>query len=122
MLAAGRVVSLAVCATVDRWLSAGADLSMVAGAFGLDPLAHVEADRGVRLRHKTGTDDGVRGDVGWVVGPSGGVAYAVLANWDAGDGDLRDGVLGSMGRIGRALASWVGSSRPAGESVDNEKG
>ena len=29
------------------WLAADADLSMVASAFGLDPLAHAEPDRGV---------------------------------------------------------------------------
>lgn len=121
-LAGGRIVSPAVCATVDRWLSAGADLSMVAGAFGLDPLAHVEVDRGVRLRHKTGTDDGVRGDVGWLVGPSAGLVYAVLANWDAADGELRDEVLASMREIGRALGSYVGLSTCRDGSVDNERG
>jgi beta-lactamase class A len=91
---------------LDRWLAAGTDTSMVAGAFHLDPLAHVDPDRGVLLRHKTGTDDGVRGDVGWVRGPSAAVGYAVLANWR--HDDHRDAVLYAMGRVGAELAEHVG--------------
>lgn len=55
-------------ALVARWLSLDTDLSMVAGGFDLDPLAHHEPDAGVQLWHKTGTDVGVRADVGCVVG------------------------------------------------------
>jgi len=78
------------------WLALGADLSMVAGGLGLDPLAHVEPDRGLRLRHKTGADHGVRADAGLI----GGVAYAVLARFDDA---RRDEVLGVMRAIGAAL-------------------
>src|SRR5690606_36265453 len=63
------------------WLRPGTALSMVAAAFGLDPLAHTGPDRGVRLCNKTGTDRGVRADVGIVDGPRGRVAYAVLVHW-----------------------------------------
>src|SRR5690606_13442739 len=55
-LAAGAAISAEVSATVNGWLATGTDLSMVAGALGLDPLAHVAADRSVVLRNKTGTD------------------------------------------------------------------
>lgn len=115
-LGTGSLVSPAASSTVSRWLSAGCDLSMVAGGFGLDPLAHVDADRGVQLWHKTGTDERVRADVGFVRGPSASVAYAVLAQW--GVVDRRDAVLGAMRRIGEAISTHV--SRGAGGSVDSE--
>ena len=98
-LARGEVVSPAVSAQVLDWLAIDTDLSMVASAFGLDPLAHVDADRAIVLRHKTGTNTGVRADVG-VVGP---FAYAVLAGWDDAAADRRDAVLASMAAVGRAL-------------------
>lgn len=92
------------------WLDPGADLSMVASAFGLDPLSHVSRDRGIRLCNKTGTDRGVRADVGIVDGPAGGVAYATICNWDESTDvhDLsRDAVLKVMRSIGAALRSHV---------------
>lgn len=93
------------------WLSHGLDLSMVAAPWGLDPLAHAVVDRGLSLVHKTGTDDGVRGDVGVLTGPSGAVAYAVLANWnphgDTDGSDHRDAVLARMREIGRLVRDRV---------------
>jgi len=93
-------------ALVRRWLAPGVDLSMVAGDLGLDPLAHVDGDRGLRLLNKTGTDVGVRADVG-ILGVRGRVlAYAVVASWAPGaDDPLRDDVLHAMRAVGRALAS-----------------
>ncbi len=44
--------------TLRRWLGAGMDLSMVASAFDLDPLAHWGFDRGIWLLNKTGTISG----------------------------------------------------------------
>jgi beta-lactamase class A len=96
-LAGGTVVSPAVSARVDDWLSTGVDLSMVAGAFDLDPLAH---HTGSLLRNKTGTDDGIRADVGHL-GP---FPYAVLANWDPQVGDRTAEVMRGMRAIGAALA------------------
>jgi beta-lactamase class A len=101
-LDAGRVVSPGVSEQVLGWLAHGADLSMVASAFGLDPLAR-GADG---LRHKTGTDAGVRADAGLLTGPGGGVAYAVLARWI--EGDRRDAVLAAMRAVGEALRAGVG--------------
>lgn len=106
-LARGDVVSPAVSARVVRWLSAGADLSMVASAFGLDPLAHADPDRGITLVNKTGTISVVRADVGVVRGPAASVAYAVLAEW-AEDDDPRDAVLDRMRAIGTTLRRHVG--------------
>ena len=84
---------------VQDWLVLGSDLSMLASAFGLDPLAHAEDDRGFLLVNKTGTDSTVRADVGLVSTHSRTVAYAVLANWERGE-DPRDEVLARMRAIG----------------------
>lgn len=89
------------------WLANGLDLSMVAAGWGLDPLAHSASDRGLMLRHKTGTDDGVRCDVGVLSGPARSVAYAVLANWDPDGPDERDAVLDRMRHFGLQIRAWA---------------
>ncbi|MFL6180352.1 MAG: serine hydrolase, partial [Actinomycetes bacterium] len=104
-----QTLSPAVTNTVIGWLALNTDLSMVAGSFGLDPLAHVEPDRGVVLWNKTGTNVGVRCDVGVVSRGQRRLAYAVLANWTpAGERDeLRDQVLQAMRAIGKAANEWL---------------
>ncbi|SDR80004.1 beta-lactamase class A [Friedmanniella luteola] len=106
-LHAGTGVAPAVSAQVLRWLAAGADLSMVASAFDLDPLAHGEPDRGVTLVNKTGTISIARGDVGVVAGPDATLAYAVLATWPE-HVDVRDAVLAAMRTVGQQLRAAVG--------------
>lgn len=91
---------------VRGWLRLGTDLSMVAGAFGLDPLAHTEPDRGARLWNKTGTDRTVRGDVGVVETQIGAVAYAVLAEWDGTDAP-RDAILAAMRDVGGVISRYL---------------
>lgn len=103
----GEVIDEAVSRQVLRWLAAGADLSMVAAAFDLDPLAHAEPDRGITLINKTGTIGAARIDIGVVTGPTGAVGYAVLANWDAQQ-DNRDQVLAGMRDIGSRIRGAVG--------------
>jgi beta-lactamase class A len=106
----GSAMSEGVGALVLSWLVPSTDLSMVASAFGLDPLAHAGRDRGVRLWNKTGTNVGVRADVGIVEGPERRVAYAVLVNWTdtAAVGDRsRDAVLAGMRQIGAAIREYV---------------
>jgi beta-lactamase class A len=103
----GDVVGPEVSTLVLRWLAAGVDLSMVASAFDLDPLAHAETDRGILLVNKTGTISSARADVGVVAGPRATVAYAVLANWGPGD-DQRDAVLAGMREIGRSIRRQLG--------------
>jgi beta-lactamase class A len=103
-IAEGTLVSPAVSHRLDRWLATGTDLSMVAAGLHLDPLAHVEPERGLVLRNKTGTDDGIRADVGYLSGAGAGLAYAVLANWDPAHRDATGDVLTAMRRIGSALA------------------
>ncbi len=85
------------------WIGLGVDLSMVGSAFGLDPLAHLEPDRGVRIWSKTGTSEGVRVDVGLVELDGRRTAYAAICNWPTDGVDLRDDVLATMRAIGEAL-------------------
>jgi len=101
----GTVEGPRVSELVLGWLAAGTDLSMVASAFGLDPLSHAGgADRGIALWNKTGTDAGVRADVGAIDRGGRTLAYAVLCNWSPlADPDPRDDVLAAMRGIGALL-------------------
>ena len=96
---------------VIDWLGNGLDLSQVSAGWGLDPLAHQAADRGLLVRNKTGTDLGVRAEIGVLLGPVRTVAYAVLANWDGCDAG-RDDVLARQRRIGLRIAAVARGERP----------
>ena len=70
-------------------------------------------DRVYGTINKTGTNRGVRADVGIVEGPGRGVAYAVLVNWTepATPYDRsRDLVLDAMREIGSALREGLGQA------------
>jgi beta-lactamase class A len=113
-LHAGTVVSPAVSRRVLDWVALNTDLSMVASAFGLDPLAHAEEDRGVRLWNKTGTIATARIDVGVVQFGGRGIAWAVLANWEVTDpgrvgADPRRAVLARMAEVGQWLRAELGA-------------
>ncbi|WP_225733515.1 serine hydrolase [Pseudoclavibacter sp. CFCC 13611] len=102
------IISAAVSEQVLDWLAADVDTSMVADAFLLDPLAHVEPEyQQMVLRHKTGSTDFARIDVGVVSGPQSGVAYAVAANWKGEPDDLRAPVLRAMHAIGEQIREHV---------------
>ena len=93
--------------SVAGWLRLNTDLSMVASAFGFDPLAHADRDTGLDLElfNKTGTNDDVRADVGCLVGGRR-VTYAVIANLPGGgaaDPSTRRGVLTAMRTVGDTL-------------------
>ncbi|MEP6799794.1 MAG: serine hydrolase, partial [Lapillicoccus sp.] len=95
---------------VARWLSGNTDLSMVASAFALDPLAHRPLDHPQpALWNKTGTDTGIRADVGRVGSGDEALSYAVLASWDPAYGDRTDVVLAAMGGLGRWIGHWMGT-------------
>ena len=107
-VARGEAVSSTVSAGVADLLRLDTDLSMVASAFALDPLAHVDADVGVRLFNKTGTQNGTRADIGWVepAGQGSGVAYAVIARFDDST-VVRRAVLGAMAAVGAGLRQVI---------------
>lgn len=112
----GEIHSVAVSRQVRTWLGVNTDLSMVARAFGLDPLAHIEPDAGFELWNKTGTISDARIDIGCVTAAGRTVGYAVLANWAWGE-DHRDPVLHTMGYLGAEIrryleAAQAGSATP----------
>lgn len=102
-------IDIAVRRHVLAWLAQDTDLSMVAAAFDLDPLAHDSEDLGLHLWHKTGTDLGVRADVGVIRSTSTVVSYAVVCNWPATDirAHTRRVVLSTMRRIGEEIRSGI---------------
>ncbi len=109
-LARKELISPTVSEQVNAWLATSVDLSMVAAAFGLDPLAHAASDRNFVVRNKTGADAGVRADVGTVGRNSVWFDYAVIANWDASDPDLRDPAMSGMHAIGMTLRAVLESA------------
>ncbi|KAA9108562.1 serine hydrolase [Microbacterium rhizomatis] len=76
------VVSAGVSAQVSEWLSLNHDLSLVAGATGLDPFAHENDDHGLLFINKTGRDAGIRAEAGVLAGPRAGVSYALIVCFD----------------------------------------
>ena len=106
-LARGEIVSPEVSQRVVGWLSLNADLSMVASAFGLDPLAHRAPDHSVLLMNKTGTDAGVRSEVGVLRGPRASVSYAVSMYYADTMLSSRLAVLDGMRQVGSDLLEFV---------------
>jgi beta-lactamase class A len=106
-IARNSLISQAVCEQLRTWLGVGVDLSMVASAFNFDPLAHAGPDRGYSVHNKTGSDTGIRADAGTVYRDTNALSYAVIANWEACELDLRDTVLVTMNAIGKRLRDLV---------------
>ena len=106
-LSRGQVVDHVTSDRVLGWLAQNADLSLVASAFGLDPLAHRSPDHGVRVINKTGADAGVRSEVGLLNGPRTGVAYAVTVQFDDEGMLARLRVLDSLRAVGYDLLEYV---------------
>jgi beta-lactamase class A len=88
------------------------DLSMVASAFDLDPLSHGPADEPA-LWNKTGTDDGVRADVGVVGTGTRQLAYAVICNWAPDTDEPLAAVMAAMRVIGHEIRELVSQTRSA---------
>jgi beta-lactamase class A len=106
-LARGEIVDSLTSSRVLGWLSLNADLSMVASAFGLDPLSHRGVDHGLLLVNKTGTDAGVRAEAGVLRGPRAGVAYAVSVQFNDSGIAARLRVLDAMRTVGLDLLEYV---------------
>ena len=106
-LARGEIVDAEASERVIGWLSLNTDFSMVASAFGLDPLEHREGDHGILLVNKTGSDVGVRSEVGILRGPRAGVTYAVSMTFVDTKLSSRLSVLDGMRAIGVDLLEYV---------------
>lgn len=106
-LARGEIVDAGTSRRVIAWLSLNSDLSMVASAFGLDPLAHRTAEHSIMLVNKTGTDVSVRSEVGVLRGPRAGVTYAVSMYFDDSELQTRLTVLDGMRTVGLDLLEYV---------------
>lgn len=101
----------AVGQRVLTWLAPGLDLSMVASAWHQDPLSHAEEYAGPIITNKTGTNLGVRADVGVIDSGGRATAYAVLANWhEDPPGTGRDDVMDALRGIGAALRTHLEAS------------
>jgi beta-lactamase class A len=106
-ISSNELVSQAVSEQLHAWLATGVDLSMVASAFGLDPLSHATSGRTFLVRNKTGTDTRIRADVGTVGRNGYWFSYAVIANWDASEPRIADAVLSGMNAIGKMLREAI---------------
>ncbi|PPI56740.1 serine hydrolase [Rathayibacter toxicus] len=106
-LAKGEVVDTSVSSRVVGWLSLNTDQSLVASAFGLDPLSHRQPDHGVLLVNKTGIDAGVRAEVGVLRGPRAGVSYSLITQFDDTNLRYRLAVLEGMRTLGVDLIEYV---------------
>lgn len=106
-LARNEVVDQLTSQRVMGWLSLNSDLSMVASAFGLDPLSHRGVDHDTLLVNKTGTDRGVRAEAGALRGSNRAVAYAVSVQFNDDGLPARLRVLEAMRTVGLDLLEYV---------------
>ncbi|MDF1477807.1 class A beta-lactamase-related serine hydrolase [Leifsonia sp. H3M29-4] len=106
-LARGEVVDPLTSQRVMGWLSLNTDLSMVASAFGLDPLSHRGADHNTLLVNKTGTDSGVRAEAGALRGSNRAVSYSVSVQFNDDGLAARLRVLEAMRTVGYDLLEYV---------------
>lgn len=106
-LARSEIVDALTSQRVMGWLSLNCDLSMVASAFGLDPLSHRGADHNTLLVNKTGTDTGVRAEAGALRGATRAVAYAVSIQFNDDGLTARLRVLEAMRTVGYDLLEYV---------------
>ena len=106
-LARGEVIDPGTSQRVTGWLSLNCDLSMVASAFGLDPLSHRMPDHSTLLINKTGTDLGVRSEAGALKGRRAAVSYAVSIQFDDDSLEKRLRVLEAMRTIGEEILEYV---------------
>ncbi|MBX9719260.1 MAG: class A beta-lactamase-related serine hydrolase, partial [Microbacteriaceae bacterium] len=106
-LANGHIIDPVTSQRVLSWLSLNADLSMVASAFGRDPLSHRGVEHNTWMVNKTGTDVGVRSEAGILRGPRAGVAYAVSVHFDDTDLPRRLRVMDALRALGVDLLEFV---------------
>jgi beta-lactamase class A len=101
------VVDRPTSSRVLDWMALNPDLSLVASAFGLDPLSHGPADHGVHLVNRTGSDSGVRVDAGAIRGPRAAVTYAVTVQFDDTNLPTRLRVISAMRAVGLDILDYI---------------
>ena len=106
-LARNEIVDPLTSQRVMGWLSLNSDLSLVASAFGLDPLSHRGADHNTLLVNKTGTDHGDRAEAGALRGASRAVSYAVSIQFNDDGLQARLRVLDAMRTVGFDILEYV---------------
>lgn len=106
-LARNEVVDPLTSQRVMGWLSLNSDLSLVASAFGVDPLSHRGADHETVLVNKTGTDRGVRSEAGALRGSRRAIAYAVTLQFNDDSLAARLRALDGMRAVGLDLLEYV---------------
>lgn len=106
-LARNEVVDPLTSQRVMGWLSLNSDLSLVASAFGLDPLSHRGADHETLLVNKTGTDRGVRSEAGALRGSRHAVAYALTLQFNDDSLAARLRALDALRVVGFDLLEYV---------------
>ncbi len=106
-LAHGDVVDYLTSNRVLGWLAMNTDLSMVASAFGLDPLNHGKLDHEISLAHMTGAEGGVRSEAGVLRGPRTAVAYSVTVQFEDDELASRLATLEAMRTVGFDLLDYV---------------
>lgn len=106
-LALGEVVGEPVSNRVLGWLSLASDTSLVAGAFGVDPLAHRALDHGLQAVVVTGSSTGVRAEAGILRGPGSSVSYAVTVTFDDATLQQRLAVIEALRTVGTEVLEVV---------------
>lgn len=91
---------------VIEWLRSNVDCSMVLAPFNIDPTSHHDPnERGFRVWSKTGSDSGVRADVGVIVNSRKTISYSVITNWDPKE-SKQDVALEMMRRVGDRILRY----------------
>ena len=106
-LARSEIVDPLTSQRVMGWLSLNADLSLVASAFGLDPLSHRGVDHSTLLVNKTGSDVGIRSEAGALRGGRSSVSYAVSVQFNDDGLATRLRVIEAMRTVGFDLLEYV---------------
>lgn len=106
-LALGEVVDEPVSNRVLGWLSLASDLNLVAGSFGLDPLAHRALDHGLQVVAVTGSSTGVRAEAGILRGPGSSLSYAVTVTFDDASLHRRLAVIEALRTMGTEVLEAV---------------
>jgi beta-lactamase class A len=106
-LARNEIVDPVTSQRVMGWLSLNCDLSLVASAFGLDPLSHRTPDHSTLLVNKTGADAGIRSEAGALRGLRSSVSYAVSVQFPDEELTERLRVLEAFRTVGNDLLEYV---------------